>query len=195
MPGVGYDNLLIILAVAFAVPLLLGLFPRVKVPSVALEILAGIIIGPGMLGWVEDDLVVSVLALLGLAFLLLLSGLEIELRHLKGASGRRAAAAFGLTLVLGLTVGLGAGAVGLTKSPLLIAILLSATSLGIVVSVLKDANEAGSDTGQLVLAGSSIADFGAIVLLSLLFSREGNSTGSKLILLIGFLVVIGLIAL
>lgn len=195
MPDVGFDNLLLVLAVAFCVPLALGLFPRVKVPSVAVEILAGIVLGPAVLGWVEVDLPVSILALLGLAVLLLLSGLEIDLRRLRGSTGRRAAAGFVATLGLGLAMGLGAGAAGLTKSPLLLAVLLSATSLGVVVAVLKDVGEAGSTTGQLTLAGSSIADLGAIVLLSLLFSSEETTAGTRAILLGGFVVVVAVTAL
>lgn len=195
MPDVSLDNLLIVLGVAFLVPLGLGLFPKVKVPSVAIEILAGIIVGPAVLGLVEVDLPVSLLALLGLAFLLLLSGLEIDLQRIKGATGRRAAAGFGVTLVAGLAVGLAAGAADLTESPVLLAVLLSATSLGVVVAVLKDAGEATSATGQLVLAGSSIADFGAIILLSLLFSGEDTTTGTKVILLGGFVLVVGAVAL
>src|SRR5689334_21413225 len=101
MPELSFDNLLIVLAVAFAVPLVLGLFPRVMLPSPALEIVAGVIVGPGVLGWAEADEAVQVLALLGLAFLLLLSGFEIDLRRLRGSAGKRAAAGFGLTLVLG----------------------------------------------------------------------------------------------
>lgn len=195
MPDVGFDNLLIVLVVAFSVPLALGLFPKVKVPSVAVEILAGIIVGPAVLGWVEVDLPVSILALLGLAFLLLLSGLEIDLQRLRGSTGTRAAVGFAATLAIGVIVGLGAGAAGLTESPLLLAVLLSATSLGVVVAVLKDAGEATSTTGQLVLAGSSIADLGAIILLSLLFSGEGTSGGTKVILLGGFVLVVAAAAL
>ncbi len=198
MPEVSFDNLLVVLAVAFLVPLGLGLAPRIKVPSAALEILAGIIVGPGVLGWVEDDLAVSILALLGLGFLLLLSGLEIDLDRLRGPIGTRAALGFGLTLALGLAVGLGANAVDLTRSPLLIAVLLSATSLGVVVAVLKDAGEANSPTGQLVLAGSSIADLGAVVLLSLLFSGEDSTAGAKVVLLgafVAFILVVALVVL
>ena len=68
-------------------------------------------------------------------------------------------------------------------TPLLVAIILVATSLGVVMPVLKDAGEAGSNLGQLVVAAASIADFGAVILLSLLFSREATSTTAKLILL------------
>ena len=69
------------------------------------------------------------------------------------------------------------------------AIILCATSLGVIVPVLKDAGEIGSAFGQLVVAAGSIADFGAIILLSLFFSGEG-SIGATLVL-IGGIVVLG----
>jgi len=58
-----------------------------------------------------------------------------------------------------------------------------------LVPVLKDAGQASSDLGQLVIAAASIADFGAVILLSLFFSREATSTTTKLVLLGGFLLV------
>ena len=79
-----FDNLLVVVAVAFAAPLVLGFFPGVKLPSVVLEILAGIVIGPSVLGIVHVDQAISVIALLGLAFLLFLAGLEIEFDRLRG---------------------------------------------------------------------------------------------------------------
>ena len=79
-----FTNLLIVMAVAFAAPLLLGLFPRLLLPSVVLEIVAGIVVGPSVLGWVEVDEAVEVVALLGLAFVLFLAGLEIEFERLRG---------------------------------------------------------------------------------------------------------------
>jgi hypothetical protein len=79
-----FGGLLLVVGVAFAAPFLLGLFPRLRLPSIVLEIVVGIVIGPAVLGWVELDAAIEVLALLGLAFLLFLAGLEIEFEHLKG---------------------------------------------------------------------------------------------------------------
>src|SRR6266700_2028278 len=90
---------------------------------------------------------------------------------------------------MALLVGYGFSAAGQVKSPLLVAILLSATSLGVVIPLLKDAGESASDYGQLVIAGATIADFGAIILLSLFFSREATSTGTKLVLLGSFVLL------
>jgi Sodium/hydrogen exchanger family len=92
-------------------------------------------------------------------------------------------------LGIALLVGHGFQAGGLVQSPLLVAIILTATGLGVVIPVLKDAGQTASDFGQLVIAAASIADFGAVVLLSLFFSREATGPGAKL-LLIGGLVLL-----
>ena len=79
MPDVSFTNLLVVAVVAVLAPLAVGYAPRLRIPAVVLEIIGGIIIGPSGLGWVKPDLPVSILALVGLAFLLFLSGLEIDL--------------------------------------------------------------------------------------------------------------------
>ncbi|HUR22390.1 MAG TPA: cation:proton antiporter [Acidimicrobiales bacterium] len=183
MPAVSFGGLLVVALVAVGAPLLVGLVPWIRVPAVVLEIVAGIVLGPSGLGWVKVDLPIQILAVIGLAFLLFLAGLEIDVAGLRGAVLRQAGLGFGLTLVLGVAVGLGFHALGDVKSPLLLAVALSATSLGLVVPVLKDAGQVERPLGQLTIAGASVADFGAIVLLSLLFSEMAASIGSTLTLL------------
>src|SRR5215207_3037642 len=177
-----FTNLLLVCTVAFAAPLVLGLFPRVQLPSVVLEIVAGIVIGPSVLGLAEVDASVEVIALLGLAFVLFLAGLEIDFDGLRGPLLRLAGVAFALSFAIALGVSLGLDAAGLVDTPLLVAIILCATSLGVLVPVLKDAGEISSTFGQLIIASASIADFGAIILLSIFFSGEGG-TGATVLLL------------
>ena len=192
-----YGNLLVVAVIAVTAPLLVGLVPAIRVPAVVLEIVAGIAVGPSGFGWVEVDVPVQVLALMGLAFLLFLAGLEIDVARLRGPILKTAGVGFGLTLALGVAVGLAFGAAGWVKSPLLIAVALSATSLGLVVPVLKDAGQIDRPVGQLTIAGASVADFAAVVLLSLLFSESEAGVGSKLVLLVLFtvLAVVSVIAL
>jgi Kef-type K+ transport system membrane component KefB len=186
MPNVPFTGLLIVAVVAFAAPLLLALTPVRSFPAIVLEIVAGIVIGPSVLGWVKIDLPISILSVLGLAFLLFLSGLEVELERLKGRLLLFVGLAFLLSLGLALLVGYGLYAAGQVVSPLLVAIILVATSLGIVIPVLKDAGESATDFGQLVIAAAMFAEFGSIVLLSLFFSSEATSIPTKLVLLGGF---------
>jgi Kef-type K+ transport system membrane component KefB len=194
MPDVSFNSLAVVLAVAFFARVVLGLIPRVRVPGVVVEIVLGIIIGPSVLGWARADEPVQILALVGLAFLLFLSGLEIELEHLRGRLLRVALIGLGASVVLGLAVGYVLDAVGLVANPLLVGVTLVATSLGLVIPVLKEGGLNSTPFGQLVIVGATLGDFTAVVLLSLLFSRDASGTGSKLILLGVFvllLVVIG----
>jgi Kef-type K+ transport system membrane component KefB len=93
--------------------------------------------------------------------------------------------AFGYAISFGLAllIGLGLHATGMVKSPVLVGIALSATSVGIVVPVLKDQAQVDTPFGQLVVAGASIAEITPIVLLSLFFSGETSGIGAKLVLL------------
>jgi Kef-type K+ transport system membrane component KefB len=95
-------------------------------------------------------------------------------------------AGFALSFAIALAVGGALSATGIIDSPLLVAIILCATSLGIVVPVLKDQMQVGSSFGQLVIAAATIADFGAVILLSVFFSREGAGVGAQLVLLGAF---------
>jgi Kef-type K+ transport system membrane component KefB len=195
VPDVSFNGLVIVSAVAFAAPLLLGLVPRLRLPAVVLEIVLGIVVGPSGLGWVNFDLPIQVLSVIGLGFLLFLAGLEVEIERLRGRLLRLPLFGFAVTLGLGVAVGFLLHATGQVRSPLLVGIVLSATSLGLVVPVLKDAGEAGSDFGQLVIAGGTVADFGAVILLTLFFSGEASAVGTKLLLLAIFVLLIAAVGL
>ena len=176
-----FTNLLIIAAVGLGAPLALGFAPALRIPSIVIEIVVGILVGPAVLGWVHVDAPVQVFATFGLAYLLFLAGLEIEFDRLRGRVLRLASTGFALSLAIAIVVGLLLKAGGLASQPLFIAIVLSATSLGVLVPVLKDAG--------------TIADFATVILLSLFFSRESGSTATKVILLGGLFVVALLVAL
>jgi Kef-type K+ transport system membrane component KefB len=186
-----FGDLLIIVAVAFAAPFALGLIPRLRLPSVVLEIVAGIVIGPSVLGIVEVDATIEVVALIGLAFVLFLAGLEIEFEKLRGRALRLTAAGFALSFGIALVVAFGLKAGGLVDTPLLVAIILCATSLGVLIPVLKDAGEISTTFGQLIIGAASIADFGAIILLSLFFSGEGGVGAT--VLLLGALALLAIV--
>jgi Kef-type K+ transport system membrane component KefB len=186
----GFSGLLIVMAVAFGAPFLLGLFPRLRLPSVVFEIVAGIIIGPSVLGWVDVDDTISILALIGLAILLFLAGLEIDFGRLRGRLLRLALVGWAISFAIAFVVALLLKIAGLIETPLLVAVILCATSLGVIIPVLKDVGELNSKFGQLILAAASIADFGAVILLSFFFSGQGGP-GSTAILLAAF---VGLLA-
>src|SRR6185437_1098849 len=196
MPAVHFTNLLIVVAAGLLAPLALGFFPRVRLPAIVLEIVLGIVIGPSGLGWVTPDLPVSILALIGLGFLLFLAGLEIDFERLRGGILKVSAIGFSLSFAIAILLGLGLTAGGFVKSPLFVAIVLCSASLGVVFPVLKDSGNIKGSFGQLVIAAVSFAEFGSIILLSLFFSSMGStSTAGTLILLGGFGLVVLLVDL
>lgn len=194
--GLDYGNLLIAMAAATVSPLVIDLLPLPSIPPIVIEILAGIVIGPQVLDLVEVDAPLEVFSQIGLVFLFFLAGLEIAFdargdRHLGPV-----AAAFAVSLVLAVVVAFGFDAAGLADTPLLLAIILAATSFGIVVAVLKDAGQTSTPFGQLVIAGASVADFATVIMLSLFFSSSGASVENTAILLGLFfllVVVLGLV--
>ncbi len=194
--GLDYGNLLIVMAAATVSPLVLDLLPLPTIPPIVIDILAGILIGPQVLDLVSVDAPLEVFSQVGLVFLFFLAGLEIAFdatgeRHL-----RAVAVAFAVSLVLAVLVALGFDAAGLVDTPVLVAIILAATSFGIVVAVLKDAGRTDTPFGQLVIAAASLADFATVILLSLFFSSSGASFENTLVLLALFfalVVVLGLV--
>ena len=189
-------SLAVVAAAGFAAPLLIELVPGARFPNVVAEIGLGILVGPSVLGWAHADEPVQVLALIGLSFLLLIAGLEVDYERLRGRLLRVTGLGFAVSVALGLAAGVALHEAGLVRSPLLIAIMFSATGLGVVIAVLKDAGRVETPFGQLVIAGSSIAEVGTIVLLTLFFSGESSSLGAKLVLfgLFGLLCVAVVVA-
>jgi Kef-type K+ transport system membrane component KefB len=188
-----FVGLVIVCAVAFGAPLLLGFLPKVRLPPIVLEILAGIVIGPAGFKWVVVDEPIRVLSTIGLAFLLFLAGLELDIKLLRGRRLGVSLVGFAASVAIGLAIGWGLHLLGMVESVVLIAICLSAGAVGMVAPVLKDAGEGASDFGQLVIAAVSISDFGVVLLLSLLFSRESSGVTAKLVLIGGFVVLIAVL--
>jgi Kef-type K+ transport system membrane component KefB len=165
---VSLTSIAVVAGAAFLAPLLVGLVPQQRLPSVVVEIVFGIVIGPSVLGWAKADEPVQILALFGLSFLLLIAGLEVDYERFRGRLLQVTGLGFALSLAIGFVIGLGLHVVGVVRSPLLISIMFSATGLGIVIAVLKDAGEVDTSFGRLVTSGESSSIGAKIVLLGLL---------------------------
>lgn len=185
-----FTGLLLVIAAAVLVPLALGLVPKLPIPSVVFEIVAGILIGPGVLGLVKMDEPIRVLSTLGVAFLLFLAGFELNFDEVRGRALRLALLAFGLSAVLALALTVPLGLAGVILNPLLVAIILTATSLGIIVPILKDTGNLDTALGRLVVVACSVAEFGSIVLLSMFFSTTGPADPVRTLIKLGGMVVL-----
>jgi Kef-type K+ transport system membrane component KefB len=193
VPDLSFEGLLGVAAIAVLAPLVLELV-GLRIPPVVVEIGAGIVVGPAVLGWVRPDQVIEVVALIGLALLLFLAGLEVDARGLRGRRLRLSVGGFAASVVLATIVTGALGGLGLVDAPLIAGIALLATSLGVVIPIVKDAGRADSEFGQLVLAAASIADVGAIVALSLVVSRDPSGPVASILLLALFALLVAVLA-
>jgi Kef-type K+ transport system membrane component KefB len=193
MPDVEFLNLFGILVIAVVAPLIAALLPGARVPAVVLEIVLGIVVGPHGLDLLRPDLAVQVVAVLGLSMLLFLAGLEVDVRAWRGGLLWVILVGYGCSLAVGYAAGWALKPFGWVEHPGLLAVTLSATSLGLVVAVLKDADLLGTQLAGVTIAAASLADFAAVVLLSILFSTDGRSAAAKLSLLALFAVLIGVV--
>ncbi|MGW8249356.1 MAG: cation:proton antiporter domain-containing protein [Anaerolineales bacterium] len=193
--------LLVVVLLAVLAPLLTSRIKRVRIPTVVGEIVAGIIVGESVLGLVTQDEILEILSLLGFAFLMFLSGLEVDFEALFPRSGlvngslRERLAnplvlgilTFVLTLTLGLVFAWGLLVLDASDDPWLMALILSTTSLGLVVQVLKERNLVGQPYGQALLVTAVIADFATMLLVSVyVVLRTQGLTAEVLLFLLLF---------
>jgi len=173
-----FTSLLLITALAAVVPFLASRLRVVRIPIVVGEILAGMVIGKSGLDLVAHTHALEFLAEFGFTFLMFLSGLEMDFSQF-GAAGRKgkgsgadrrplvlSGASFVLTVALALGVGAVLAQLGLCRNWILMGLVLSTTSLGIVVPVLKERSLTHSRYGQVLLVTALIGDFATLLLLS-----------------------------
>jgi Kef-type K+ transport system membrane component KefB/Trk K+ transport system NAD-binding subunit len=172
--------LLIVIGLAFVVPLITSRLRRVRIPTVVGEILAGMIVGQSGLRLVGHDPALDLLALLGFAYLMFLSGLEVDFGAIlprpdawKGSWQERlgnplslGVLTFAVTLFLALLAAWGLYRLDAADDPWLMALILSTTSLGLVVPVLKERELTDKPYGQSLLVSAVIADFATMLLVS-----------------------------
>ena len=152
------------------------IFERLRQPAVVGEILAGVLIGPSILGWVEPSHVINVLAEIGVIFLLFNVGLEIKPKSIIRV-GRRAATVGVIGIIVPFVAGYfiavwwGEG----TIEALFIGAALVATSVGITARVLGSMGLLNRSTSRVILGAAVIDDILGLMILSVV-SSVGRGT-------------------
>ena len=191
------DFLLTLLLILLCARLFAELAMRLKAPSVIGELLAGVALGPSLMGWIEPNEVLRLLAELGIILLLFEVGLETDIRQL-ARSGRKsvvvAVGGFLAPFLLGAALAYWGFGLSLLVS-LFIGGTLTATSIGITVRVLTDLRRQNCEEGQVVLGAAVLDDVLGVILLALLyeFSTQGGislaNTGKVLVFIVAFFVL------
>lgn len=186
----GYvSDLFFVLLVAVLAPLAAkGASQWIRMPSIVMEMLLGMLIGPYVLQWVTPEGVVGVLGEVGLAFLIFLVAIEID----TGGTGRNvwasAAKGWGASFLLALLVTSVLYAADLIRlPPVIAAAALTTTALGVLAPVLRENREMDTPLGQLLMALGAMGEVAPMIILSLMIIPTMGSWWHMLTLS-GFLV-------
>ncbi len=185
--GTSLASLMIVVGVAFLVPVLLHRLKIRFLPVVVAEIIVGIAIGRSGLNWVAEDPYLDMLSALGLIYLMFLSGLELDFTLLTSKTGGNNRGKSGGPDVMKVGLAVSAGALllaagsafalrgaGLIEEPFFFAIVISAISLGVVVPVLKEKRLTETAIGQIILFITVVLDLTAMVLLAFYISLRSQ---------------------
>ncbi|NGK97256.1 sodium:proton antiporter [Staphylococcus aureus] len=196
-------SLVIVVLAAFLTPIIVNRLNINFLPVVVAEILMGIVIGNSFLNIVERDSILNILSTLGFIFLMFLSGLEIDFKAFKKDKRARqgqnddessipghlnlALTVFAFIMIISILLAYVFKWLGLVDDVLLMVIIISTISLGVVVPTLKEMNIMRTTIGQFILLVAVLADLVTMILLTVYGAINGQG-GSK-IWLIGILVV------
>jgi monovalent cation:H+ antiporter-2, CPA2 family len=192
-------SLMIVVAIAFLVPIALHQLRLKLIPVVVAEIVVGLVIGKTGFNLVQEDPWLDLLSLFGFIFLMFLSGVEIDFSMLqrggrKGGKGGSnplvlSMVLFAAILVLSFVLSLAMSTAGLVEDPYFMTLIISTISLGVVVPVLKEKKLIGSELGQTIFLTTVISDFVTMILLAVYVSMLAKDV-SKLMLLLLFFVLV-----
>ena len=186
------QSLFVVALVAALAPIIVGLVPRLRVPQVVVLIVGGVIVGPQVLNLAEPQSI-ELLSNVGLGFLFLLAGYELELALFRQRAGKLAVISWVASAVLAVAlVGLLAS-VGLVRAFVPVALALTTTALGTLLPILRDNNMLRGSFGSYVLAGGAVGEFFPIVAIAVFLGSNGRFFG--LLSLLGVAVIALLLSL
>nr|WP_276609520.1 cation:proton antiporter family protein [Chengkuizengella sediminis] len=190
---------MIVVTIAFLVPILLHRLHLKMIPVVVAEIIAGLIIGKSGLNLIHEDQWLELLSLFGFIYLLFLSGLEIDFASFKKKKTVEDNKANPLLLSLIILVGVFVVSYGLSytllwmnliEDPLLMTLIIATISLGVVVPVLKEKKITDTPLGQIILLVAVLSDFATMILLAVYISYQSENITQMLLLLVFFALVV-----
>ena len=163
---------------------------RLVLPTVVVEIVLGIIIGPGVLGLAEVDVYIAFLSDFGLALLFFFAGLEVIEHHVPRNALRRGTIGWGVSLAIGMTFGLVLDRLGVDAVWWLLSVALATTALGTLVPILSDAKLLPTELGRAVLGTGVAGEFWPIIFISV-FLTSVYGAATEIVLLVVFALVVG----
>jgi Kef-type K+ transport system membrane component KefB len=169
-------DLFIVTLIAALTPIAAGLLSRLRVPQVVILILGGILVGPQALGWADPE-GIELISNVGLGFLFLLAGYELELGLFRERAGRLALSAWLVTSLVAVAVTGALAAAGFVRAFVPIAIGLTTTALGTLLPILRDNRMLEGRFGAFIMAAGAVGEFLPIVAIAIFLSAQGAFLG------------------
>ncbi len=203
--GVNYLPLLVVLFIAWSVPIALSVLKVKRMPAVVAEMIMGYIIGYFFLGYISQEtlFILDFLAILGLMFIMFLSGLEIDVDQLTNSFPRKKITGSHflknplLAGIMHFSLTLGLSLIGSYLLSLIIhipniwffSLILTTTFLGLVLPVLKNRGETNTLYGQMIIVAAAVADVLGIILIVITSVVIRFGIGNELFLIVGLFVI------
>lgn len=180
------SSLLAITICALLAPLITHIIPRNLVPEAVVLIAMGIVIGPQVANLAHADGEIRLLSELGLAFLFLLAGYEVDLEDLQSGHGMRASIAWFASFVLAFMVLQVRGHVDIhSKEVIAVAIAMTSTALGTLLPILKERGIADTAVGRIVMTHGTIGEMFPIIAIALLLSYDSIPAALMVLVIFG----------
>ena len=177
-------SLLVAVLISALAPIFAVVLPGPKLPPVVFMILGGIIVGPQVLAW-GDPSDLHLLADLGLGFLFLLAGYEIDPQEFRQEPGRLAVRSWGISAALGLGLMAPRRATGVVPAPFVVAIGLTTTALGTLIPILRDSGLMNSRLGGYIFSAGAVGELFPIIAMALFLGTRGVLGGLLSLMALG----------
>jgi Kef-type K+ transport system membrane component KefB len=187
-------SLVVVLAASAGAVFFADAVRRFMIPLVVVEVLAGILVGPQVLGLAATTPPVEALARLGVCFLFFLAGFEIEVARLRGLPLRLGVVGWLLSLAIALGISVALHMFGLRGTVLPVGLALATTALGVLLPILRDGGVLPTPLGAATLGAGALGEFGPIVMLALFMgSATPLRAAAWLLLFVGLVVAAALV--
>lgn len=177
------------IAAAAVLATVLALLTRRAIPDVVWLLVLGIVIGPHALGLAESTEAVAFLRELGLGFLFLLAGFEVNTSDMRSRAGRSAALTWLLCVVLGVGAGLLIARADWQVAAVL-GIAATSTALGTLLPILKDSGALDAPLGRATMIHGAYGELLPVVAMSLLLTTRATVQAAAVLVLFAVLAVV-----
>ena len=185
----GLDDLVAVALVAALAPLVVAALPGPRIPQVVVFLLGGVLIGPHVLGFAESSSI-QLLSNIGLGFLFLLAGYELDPGLLRQQPGRLAISGWLLSAVIAVGVAAALTAAGYIKDYVPVGLALTTTALGTLLPILRDNDMLAGQFGRYVFAAGAVGELFPILIIAVFLTQRGHFVALASVAAVGALALV-----